>query len=185
MTSLHVLYATAGVLAVVLALTSRRLRDLSLSEPLLGLLLGVALGPVALGVVDLEPPVRDVLLLEGARLLLAGSVMAAALRFPVGELRPLAGRVAVLLLVAMPLAAALAGATALVLGLPLALAMVVGVCLCPTDPVLAASVVTGRPAERDLPGRLRRLLTAESGANDGLALPLVGLAVAAVVPASS
>jgi sodium/hydrogen antiporter len=50
--------------------------------------------------------------------------------------------------------------------------------VCPTDPVLASSVVTGEDAERDLPARERELLSLESGANDGLALPLVVVALA-------
>jgi len=183
MSSLYLVYAAFGTLAVLLALVSRQLRQLPVSEPLVALLLGVALGPAVFGLLRIEEPVRDLLLLEGTRLLLAGSVMAAALRFPVTSLRPLLGPLGVLLVVVMPLAAAVSGAAALVLGLPLGLAALVGACLSPTDPVLAASVVSGGPAERDLPARLRQMLTAESGANDGLALPLVGLALAAVLPA--
>ena len=184
MKSLHVLYAALGTAAVLMALVSRRLRDVPLSEPLIALLAGIALGPHVAGVVELEEHTRDLLLLEGARFLLAWSVMAAALRFPLSDLRPLVRVLAVLLAVVMPLMAVAAAAAALLLGLPLALAAVVGACLCPTDPVLAASVVSGEPAERDLPGRLRQLLTVESGANDGLALPLVGLAVAVALPAT-
>ncbi|WP_218148239.1 cation:proton antiporter [Lentzea xinjiangensis] len=168
----------------MLALVSRSMHRLPFSEPLAALLLGVVLGPQLLGLLELEPELRDVLLLEGARLLLAGSVMAAALRFPADALSELVRPLVLLLVVVMPLAALAAGAAALLLGLPLALAVLVGACLCPTDPVLAASVVTGEPAERDLPGRLRALLTGESGANDGLALPLVGVALAAVLPAT-
>jgi NhaP-type Na+/H+ or K+/H+ antiporter len=92
--------------------------------------------------------------------------------------------VTLLLVVVMPLAAVVSAAASLLLGLPLALAALVGACLCPTDPVLASSVVSGKPAERDLPARMRQLLTAESGANDGLALPLVGIALAVVVASS-
>ena len=184
METLHLAYAACGALAVLLALVSRSLRQLPLSEPLLALLLGIAIGPHVLALVDLAEPTRDVVLLEGSRLLLAGSVMAAALRFPVTELRPLLAPVLLLLAVVMPVMAVVSGALALMLGLPLALAAVVGACLCPTDPVLAASVVSGDPAERDLPARMRQLLTAESGANDGLALPLVGLAVAVALSAS-
>src|SRR5699024_9684649 len=109
------------------------------------------------------------------RVLLAASVMTAALRFPVTSLRGLVPQFALLLCVVMPIAAVVTGAAALTLGLPLALALLVGTCLCPTDPVLAASVVTGRPAQRYLPERVRTLLTGESGANDGLALALVGV----------
>ncbi len=181
---LHLTYAVFGVVGVLLALISRRLRRLPFSEPLVALLVGVVLGPQVLGLLDLEEPVRDLVLLEGTRLLLAASVMAAALRFPVTALRPLVGPLVLLLVVVMPLAAAVTGAAALLLGLPVALAALVGACLSPTDPVLAAAVVSGGPAERDLPARVRQLLTAESGANDGLALPLVGLALAATLPAA-
>ncbi|MDQ3990280.1 MAG: cation:proton antiporter [Actinomycetota bacterium] len=184
MDRLHLTYAAIGTVGVLLALVSRNLRQLPLSEPLVALLLGVALGPQLLGLLEIDEKVRDPLLLEGTRLLLAGSVMAAALRFPATALRPLVRPLVLLLAVVMPLAAAVSGAAALLLGLPVALAVLVGACLSPTDPVLAASVVTGDPAERDLPARMRQLLTAESGANDGLALPLVGLAVAAVLPAT-
>lgn len=185
MNHLHLTYAVIGTLGVLLTLVSRRMRDLPLSEPLVALLAGVALGPELLGLLVIEDATRDQLLLEGSRVLLAGSVMAAALRFPATDLRPLVRPLVLLLAVVMPLAAAVSGAAALLLGLPVALAALVGACLSPTDPVLAASVLTGDPAERDLPARMRQLLTAESGANDGLALPLVGLALAAVLPATS
>lgn len=184
-TQLHALYALIGVTALVLALGSRRIRELPVSEPLLALVLGVLAGPQVLGWFSVPAPVADMLLLEGTRLLLAASVMAAALRFRARRLRDVVRTVAVLLVVVMPVAALLTGAAALVLGLPLGLALLVGCCLCPTDPVLAASVVTGEPAERGLPGRLRRMLTIESGANDGLALPFVGIAIAVVLPAEA
>jgi NhaP-type Na+/H+ or K+/H+ antiporter len=181
---LYLVFAVTGLAGAALALVSRSIRRMPLSEPLIALLLGVLLGPQLLGLLDIGPELRDPLLLEGARLLLAGSVMAAALRFPVTELTSLTRSVVLLLLVVMPLAAAAGGVAALLLGLPLALALVLGACLSPTDPVLAASVVTGEPAEHDLPARIRRLLTTESGANDGLALPLVGLALVSVLPAT-
>ncbi|MCI2240087.1 cation:proton antiporter [Paenibacillus sp. TRM 82003] len=179
---LHDTYAVLGVAGVVLALASRRVRRWPVSEPLVALLLGVALGPLLLGVVDLPAHERDLLLLEGSRLLLAWSVMAAALRFPARDLRPLVRPTVLLLVVVMPLAAVLGGASALLVGLPVAAAFLVGAVLCPTDPVLAASVVSGDLAEKTLPARLRQVLTLESGANDGLALPLVALALAAVLP---
>jgi sodium/hydrogen antiporter len=47
----------------------------------------------------------------------------------------------------------------------------------PTDPVVASTLVTGPLAEHNIPRRLRRTLQIESGANDGLALPVVLLAV--------
>lgn len=185
MSGLVVLYAALGTAAVVLALVSRRLRELPVSEPLVALLIGVVLGPAVLGLVRLDEATRDLVLLEGSRVLLAASVMAAALRFPARDLRAVLRPVLILLLVAMPLAALVTAGLGLLVGLPVAVALVLGACLSPTDPVLAASVVTGTPAERDLPSRLRRTITAESGANDGLALALVGVALAGALPAES
>ncbi len=87
-----------------------------------------------------------------------------------------------LVLLVMPLAALVTGALgALLLGLPVALAALLGACLCPTDPVLASGVVTGAPAQKALPERLRQVLTEESGFNDGLALPLVLVALVPVL----
>ncbi|MBW3639628.1 MAG: cation:proton antiporter, partial [Actinobacteria bacterium] len=89
---------------------------------------------------------------------------------------------AMLVLVVMPLVALLTGVAAhLLLGLPIALAALLGACLCPTDPIVASDVVSGGPAARDLPAKTRQVLTEESGANDGLALPLVLLALAPVL----
>lgn len=180
----YLVCAVTGLVGAALALVSRSVRRMPVSEPLIALALGVVLGPQLLGLLEISDELRDPLLLEGARLLLAGSVMAAALRFPVTELASLTRPLLLLLLVVMPLAALAAGTAALLLGLPLALAVVLGACLSPTDPVLASAAVTGEPAERDLPGRVRKLLTVESGANDGLALPLVALALVSVLPAA-
>ncbi len=176
--------ATVGLTGVVLALVSEPMqRRLPVTEPLVALLLGVVAGPAVLGLVSIEPQLRDTLLLEGSRVLLAASVMAAALRFPARGLTGLVRPTLVLLLVVMPLAALVSGVAALAMGLPVGVALLVGTCLAPTDPVLAASVVTGGPAQRTLPQRVRALLTLESGANDGLGIVLVGLMVAVVLPA--
>ncbi|MDX5398650.1 MAG: hypothetical protein LPK92_02830, partial [Actinomycetes bacterium] len=76
-------------------------------------------GPAALGLVRLEQELVDVLLLEGSRVLLAASVMAAALRYPWERLRGLLGPTALLLAVVMPLAALATAASALVLAVPI------------------------------------------------------------------
>lgn len=60
-------------------------------------------------------------------------------------------------------------------------ALLLGAILSPTDPVLAAAILS----HQEVPERLRRLLNIESGFNDGLALPavLVLLALTAGTPA--
>lgn len=182
MTALHYGYLAAGGLALLLALFSWHVRRLPFSGPLLALVLGVLVGPQVLDVVSVPEEVRDPLLLEAARLMLAVSLIGVALRFPFSGLRPTLRPVLLLVAVVMPLAAAVTGGLAVaLLGFPVALAALLGACLSPTDPVLASDVVSGEPAERDLPERTRQVLSMESGANDGLALPLVLLALVPVL----
>ena len=62
------------------------------------------------------------------------------------------------------------------LGLPWPEALLIAAVLAPTDPVFASAIV-GRI---EIPGRVRGLLNVESGLNDGLALPVVLIFIAAV-----
>ncbi len=175
---LEVLFATVGGLAVGLALASRPLRSWPLTEPLAALLLGVALGPSVLGLVELPAHAEAETLGLVAELVLAASLMSVALRFPLETLRAHLVPVALLLTVGMVGMALVTAGLGVALGLPLAAAVLLGAVVAPTDPVLASSIVAGAPARRDLPLRLRAIISLESGANDGLALVIVLLALA-------
>ena len=185
--TIDVLLLAGGVLAIGVAALSSRLRRLPVSEPLFGLLVGIAIGPAVLDVLPVAPMTEDQTWLHTAtRLLLAVSVMSVALRYPFGAARSRLRPVLLLLAVAMPAMALITtGLSAAFLGVGLGAAVLLGAALCPTDPVLASNVVTGAPAEEDLPARDRQVLSLESGANDGLALPLVLLAVALAGPLSA
>jgi NhaP-type Na+/H+ or K+/H+ antiporter len=184
--NLDVLLSGIGVLGVLVAALSARIRTMPISEPLLGLAAGMVLGPAILGALTLAPlPQEHTLLHEASRVLLAVSVMGVALRYPLDDVRRRTRPVLLLLLVVMPGMALVTSSLGwLVLGLPVGAALLLGTALAPTDPVLASSVVTGEPAERDLPARDREILSLESGANDGLALPLVVAALAVAGPMS-
>ncbi|WP_329106895.1 cation:proton antiporter [Streptomyces sp. NBC_01439] len=81
----------------------------------------------------------------------------------------------------MPLAmAGMAVITHYLVGLDWTTSFLVGAVLAPTDPVFASAIV-GR---KEVPARLRQLLNVESGINDGLALPVVLLLIAAAGPTS-
>ena len=178
--TIDVVLLAGGALALVVAALSERLRRMPLSEPVLALLAGVVLGPAVTGVLDLRPLTEDPTWMHSAtRILLAISVMSIALRYPVSAARSQVRPLLLLLAVVMPaMALVTAGLAAGLLGIGLGAAALIGAALSPTDPVLASSVVTGSPAEQDLPERDRQILSLESGANDGLALPLVLVAVA-------
>lgn len=176
---LDIVLAAVGVLGVVVATMSAKMRSLPISEPLLGLVAGIALGPQVTGVLTLPTLAAEQSLLhEVSRILLAISVMAVALRYPFSEIRQHVRPILILLLIVLPaMALVSAGLGWALLGLPIAAAALFGAAISPTDPVLSSSVVTGKAAERDLPARDRQLLSVESGSNDGLALPLVLVAI--------
>lgn len=56
----------------------------------------------------------------------------------------------------------------MVKGLPFLHALAIAACITPTDPVLSNSIVKGKFADKNVPKELQRIITAESGANDGL-----------------
>ncbi|MEV6199052.1 cation:proton antiporter [Streptomyces sp. NPDC051771] len=66
-------------------------------------------------------------------------------------------------------------------GLDWTTSFLVGAVLAPTDPVFASAIV-GR---KEVPARLRELLNVESGINDGLALPVVLILIAAAGPTAA
>lgn len=181
-----VLLATTGVLAIGIGTTTRKIRELPFSAPLLALVAGLLIGPVGLGAAELPADQHHRVVEIATELLLAVALMGIALRYPRWTARARLAPVTLLLVLVMPLMAVttsvLAGTT---LSLSVGLAAAVGAALTPTDPVLASSVVTGEPAERDIPARLRQLLSLESGANDGLALPLALAAGALAVSTSA
>jgi sodium/hydrogen antiporter len=173
--------AIGAGLAVLISAISRKLDRLPLSEPLVGLTVGVLVGPQLLGLVVLPEARQLPLLAMAAELTLAIALMAIALRYPIDVVRRRSRSLVWLLGVVMPAMAIVSAALGwALLGIGFALALVLGAVLSPTDPVLASSVVSGEPAEQTLPARLRENLSLESGFNDGLAFPFVLLALAAV-----
>lgn len=55
--------------------------------------------------------------------------------------------------------------------------LVIAACLTPTDPIICAAIVGGRFAIKNVPVNLRRILSAESAANDGLAFPFLSISI--------
>lgn len=64
---------------------------------------------------------------------------------------------------------------AMVPNIDFVMAMTVGACVSPTDPVLSNSIVKGRFADQNIPPPLQKIISAESGANDGLGYPFLFL----------
>ncbi len=180
MRELYVSLAAVGGLLLLLGVLGGLLKERTpVSEPLIALIAGVLIGPAALGLLDLAELGNETLILEQAALVTLGiALVGVALRLPVGYASGNWRLLVVLLGILMPLMWIVSGLLVyLILGLPFWVSVLIGAIITPTDPVVASSIVAGGVAERNLPSSLRCAISAESGFNDGLALPFVVLPV--------
>ena len=163
-----------SALLVIGVLLSELANRTVLSTAVLFLVGGFLLGPGVLDVLQVQSgdPAVSVL----AELALFSVLYSDGMRVGVRDLRRawrLPGRALVL---GLPLTLIITAALAhWVAGLPWLESLLLGAVLSPTDPVFAAAIV-GR---KEVPPRLRHLLNVESGVNDGLALPIVLVLLAA------
>lgn len=181
MNNLDVVLAIGATTVLLLGVISGCVRNrLWISEPAICLVIGLALSPLELELLGPAggPAGRISIMQQAARLTLAIAVMGAALRLPKHYFPDHWRELALVLGVGLPLMCLGSSVLAwLLLSVSPLAALLIGGVLSPTDPVLAGSVVAGRTGEANIPARLRHAITAESGANDGLALLLVMLPV--------
>ncbi|HEV7610098.1 MAG TPA: sodium:proton antiporter [Steroidobacteraceae bacterium] len=171
-------FVLVGILLVAIALIGRFLDRLPVSPAMIYLVVGFALGPAALNVIELHP-LRELPMLESITeiaLLIALFSVGIKLRVPIGDWRwSLPLRLATVSMVIT--IAGIALVAGFVLGFEWPLALVLGAVLAPTDPVLASDVQLRSAQDRD---NLRFGLTGEGGLNDGTAFPFVLLGLGAM-----
>jgi NhaP-type Na+/H+ or K+/H+ antiporter len=182
---LNLALITIGAVVLTLGMLTRVINRSYLSMPLLAFIVGVVLGPIGTSI--LTPDLwgdSNKLLEECARVTIGISLMAIALRIPRNYLFDHKKSFFLLLGVGMPAMFFLSSLMAhWILGVPLLIALLIGAAICPTDPVVASSIVTGGLARKHLPDRFRYGLSTESAINDGLAYPLVLLPILLLTPA--
>ncbi|KAF9927905.1 hypothetical protein FBU30_002792 [Linnemannia zychae] len=177
----HIAYALLGCFIIVFGLVSLFVKEkLFISEAFVSTVFGIIIGPYAIGIFD---PTRwekyDAVTLEFTRIVIAVQVMAAGVSLPrsyVLKERLSLFMMIVPLMVLMFVTSALL-VWALIPNLNFIESMAIAACVTPTDPVLSNSVVKGRFAEKHVPPRIRYLLSAESGINDGMGLPFLFLSL--------
>ncbi|MBE9212251.1 cation:proton antiporter [Plectonema cf. radiosum LEGE 06105] len=177
-THFNIALLALGGLIYIYALLSRFIKErLYLSAPILSVLLGVIFGPIGLNIFDVKAwGTQDIIVEQIARLTISIQLISTALRlrsaYPFSHLRSLAIFLGPLMLAMWIVNSAL---IYWILDIDFWVAVLIGAVVTPTDPVLAATIATGKFAEDKLPSRVRNLLSAESGLNDGLAYPFVFL----------
>jgi sodium/hydrogen antiporter len=162
-----------GFLLVAMTLGSSYISRLPLSAAMLYLGVGLGIGPLGLGLLELDA-LRNTVLLERLTeiaVLISLFTCGMKLELPLTSRR---WRIPVQL-ATVSMVVTVGAITALGLwglGLSLGAAVLLGGILAPTDPVLASEVQVSDPADRD---QLRFGLTGEGGLNDGTAFPFVML----------
>ncbi len=162
-----------GVLLIVMVLSGTLLSRLPMSNAMLYLAAGFALGPAGWAVVMINPLTHAPILERVAEVAVLISLFSVGLKLGL----PLSNRDWLLPLrlafVSMTLTVVLIAVVGvLLLGLPPGAAILLGAILAPTDPVLATAVQVESSGDRDC---LRFGLTGEGGLNDGTAFPFVML----------
>ncbi|KAI9692090.1 MAG: hypothetical protein M1820_009525 [Bogoriella megaspora] len=178
----HLTYLLLSLFLLTYATFSLFIRNkLHLSEPPLATLLGIIFGPRVLNV--LNPSAwswGDDVTQEITRVILAVQCFTIGLELPKHYWRR-HWRSAAMLLGPVMAASWLvcAGFVYALFPVSVAAALVVAACLTPTDPVLAASVLGNSEFSQRVPMRLRQLIAAEAGSNDGTSFPFIyiGLSV--------
>lgn len=172
----HLVYLLLSFFLILYALFAELIRNkLHLSEPPLATLVGILFGPVA---VDLfgsaKWTLEDNITQEMARVITGVQVFAVGLDLPPKYVKKHWKGIALLLGPNMVYGwVASAVILKLVLGLGWNTSFIIAATLTPTDPVLSASVLGEAKFSTRVPKRLRQILSAESGCNDGTAFPFL------------
>jgi NhaP-type Na+/H+ or K+/H+ antiporter len=174
----HLAYLVLTLFLMTYALFSLMIRNrLHLSEPPLATVFGIVTGPRGLNLLrPYDWGFSDDVIQEFTRIVVGVQCFAVGLELPDGYIRKKARALLVLLGPVMAfgwLVCALL--IKLLFDTDVATALTISACLTPTDPVLAASVLSNSQFSTRVPKRVRDLLSAESGVNDGVSFPFLFL----------
>ncbi|KZT10614.1 uncharacterized protein LAESUDRAFT_747311 [Laetiporus sulphureus 93-53] len=161
---------------------------LYINEVVLGTAFGIIIGPYCANAFDPRSWGSDsnAVTLEVMRIVLATGLFAIGVELPQSYM---ADHVKGLLVMVVPtMAFGWVVVAAIIYGLfspyNYISALVVAACLTPTDPIISAAIVGGKFAMKHVPPNLRRILSAESAANDGLAYPFLSVSIYLTVESS-
>ncbi len=158
---LMVIIFFVSLLIVVLGAIVKPLQNISLTEPLVAMIIGIILGPDLINIVQIESSNTFTVLKIAAEFTLAMALMATALRIPSQFYRENYFTQTNIVLGGM---AFMWLASSCILYLLLdtfsfAACLLMGAILTPTNPVVASTIVTGEKAQKYLPSSIRNTLS--------------------------
>lgn len=161
----------AGLLLLTMALSSAFLRRLPITTSAVYLAIGILIGPVGLGWIEINFISSGVWIEHLTEIAVIVSLFVGGLKLRLPVRNP--AWVAALRLAGPVMIASIAGVAVfshLAFGFTWPSAFLLGAVLAPTDPVLAGMVSVNNAADHD---RMRYGLSGEAGFNDGAAFPFV------------
>lgn len=176
-TTLNIILLTIGSLVLFLGSVSKLIRRLNFSQPLIALIVGFLLNSLEIHVFGANFW-NNYALQEAARVSIAIGVMGVALKIPYTytfkNWRSIAPMLTIVMFFMWIMNSSL---IYWFLNFDFAVAFLVGAIMTPTDPILSASILSGKLAENNIPEKLRNLISIESASNDGLGYPFVMLPI--------
>lgn len=152
--------------------------ELYFSEPMFSLIYGISIGPHFLNILDPNYFTAKDVLFHTSRAVLCLQTMAAGMLLPhryiYREWRSIVFLVVIIgftnYLITFFIIYYFSKYNAMT-------SFAISACLTPTDPILSASIIKSKFADNNIPERLRHLLAAESGINDGFGFLLLFLPI--------
>jgi NhaP-type Na+/H+ or K+/H+ antiporter len=185
----HLTYLLLSFFLILYALFSDLIRNRAhLSEPPLATLAGISFGPRGAPILD---PIdrwgwEDNITQELARVITGVQCFAVGIELPAKYMKSHWKSIGLLLGPNMMAGWIISAVTVhFVLKTSWTTALIVAACLTPTDPVLSASVIAEARFSQRIPKRIRHLLAAESGSNDGTSFPFLYAALYAAMASST
>ncbi|THX11826.1 Sodium/hydrogen exchanger [Aureobasidium pullulans] len=195
----HLSYLLISSFLIVYCLFATFIRNrLHLSEPPLALLVGILLGPRVLGWLNPNYCSQqgcsgdenerwgwgDNQIQEISRVILGVQVFTVGVGLPKYYASKHWKSVGILLTLVMTFGWFVSALfAALMFKVDVATALVIAACLTPTDPVLSSSILSNSQFSTRVPKRIKDMLSAESGCNDGISFPFLYVGLYALINA--
>ncbi len=168
-----------SLLTLLAGTFAKWLENYSLTEPLVAMVVAVILSPYMLDLLHTGDEAQThQIMITACKFTIAMALMSTALRITPKFFRSNPGSQSLIIAGGMLLMWVSTGVVLyVILDRPFAECLLIGAVVSPTDPVVAATIITGKTAEKYLPASIRNTLSFESGANDGLAFPIVAFSI--------
>lgn len=175
----HFVYLILFTFLLLYALFSALIRNrLHLAEPPLATIVGIAFGPEGANLISPLQWFTDNITQEATRIVVGLECFTVGVHLPKAYFSRHWKSVGMMLGPVMTFSWLItAGFVYVILQTKITTALIIGACLAPTDPVLAASVLAESPFSRKVPRRLKHMLIAESACNDGAGFPFLYIGI--------